>query len=225
MATVSSNTLVKVCLSSGKCVQPSMTASGFCAICVAAGATSNGQVTPHDGFGDGAIVPAFLRKRNKQLTSQFIDGCLRVLIDDRVAIRAEAYSSLGRQHEVLAAWPCAYGGSCAWINNANDRQRRHLLTERIQRDSRSRIARHHQQFDVAVLQLPGRISEVNKVLIRQLLSKCLENSQAPDSGVEYPDWQPFCVRCVHPAIVLWNNPAPLSGTLSTCKKPSTQSVP
>ena len=92
------------------------------------------EVAADDLLPDGALVPAFLGKRDEQLARQLVHRRTRVEPEDSLAVSAEAHGRFGGQHEVPAARPRGHGRRSAGVDDANDRERAHLPAQGFQRD-------------------------------------------------------------------------------------------
>jgi len=110
------------------------------------------QVAQHDRLGDRAIIPAFLRKGNEQLTGEFGHSRVSIQAQQGLPIRAQPNGCLSGEDKVSPTRPGRHRGGCPWRHNSDDRQWVHLLAKRLQRDRGSRITCHDQQLDVALLQ-------------------------------------------------------------------------
>ena len=185
------------------------------------------QVALHDRLGDRAVIPAFLRKGNEQLTGELSHCRASVQAQQGLSIRAQPNGRLGGEDEVSPTRPGRHRSGRPGLHNPYDRQRVHLFAKRLQRDCGSRITCHDQQLDVALLQQSrcltciagnrrgalgavrqaSRITQVDQILVRHRLAQRFEHRQAANTGIKYANWQAFCVRCIHHSIVLWTRGA------------------
>jgi len=110
------------------------------------------KVAQQDRLGDRAVIPAFLRKGNEQLTGELGHDRAGIQAQQGLPIRAQPNGCLGGEDKVPPTRPCRHGSRRPGLYNPYDRQRVHLLAKRLQRDRGSRITCDDQQFDVALLQ-------------------------------------------------------------------------